>query len=384
MPRVHFKNKFGLRALALHKKLHGKIAVVPKIPVRNRMTLALVYTPGVGAVSAYLAKHPKQVREFTMKSNSVAVVSDGSAVLGLGNIGPEGAIPVMEGKCALFKTFAGIDAVPIVLATQDPREIIETVVRIAPVFGGINLEDIAAPKCFTIEEELKRRLRIPVMHDDQQGTAIVVLAGLMNAFRAVRKNIKRGRIVILGAGAAGAAVTRILVKCGVRDVVVLDRKGIMYKNRRGLAGYKKELAQKTNPRGLRGGIEEALKNADAVVGVSGPGLLTAAHVSRMAKDAIVFALANPVPEIMPDEALRGGAKIVATGRSDFPNQINNSLAFPGVFLGALDHGVRAITDAMKIRAAKHLAQLVPHPTSTNIIPDMFDKRVPPAVASAIR
>jgi malate dehydrogenase (oxaloacetate-decarboxylating) len=328
-----------------------------------------------------------------MKGNTVLVVSDGSAVLGLGDIGPEAALPVMEGKCALFKTFAGVNAVPIVLATKDPRKIIETVVNIAPGYGGVNLEDIAAPNCFEIEDILKQLLTIPVMHDDQHGTAIVVLAGLINAFRVVRKDIRQGKIAIVGAGAAGAAVARILLQYGVLDVVLLDRGGIIGTHRANLVSYKSKLAHLTNPRGLAGGIEQALTDADAVVGVSGPGLITAEQVSLMAKDAIVFALANPIPEIMPDEALRGGASVVATGRSDFPNQVNNSLAFPGVFRGALDHGVRMITDEMKVRAAEHLARLVPSPTPECIIPSAFkegvvpeeiDERVPAAVAEAIR
>lgn len=378
------KSTTGERALKLHKQLRGKIETVPKIPVRNRADLSLVYTPGVGAVSSYLAKHPKETANYTMKSNTVAVVSDGSAVLGLGNIGPEGALPVMEGKAALFKTFAGVDAVPIVLSTQDPQEIIDTVIRIAPAFGGINLEDIAAPKCFAIEEELKRRLTIPVMHDDQHGTAIVILAGLINAFKIAQKNLKKGKIVIVGAGAAGTATALLLYRYGVRDIVVLDRNGILNKKRNDLGTHKRTLAKLTNPRGLTGGIDVALAGADAVLGVSGPNLIKASDIKRMSKKAIVFAMANPVPEIMPDEAKRGGAFVIATGRSDFPNQINNSLAFPGIFRGALDRRVAKIIDDMKLRAAQKIASLVSRPTTQKIIPDMFDKRVAKAVASVVR
>lgn len=371
-------------ALELHKKLRGKIDTTPTRAVTNREELSLIYTPGVGAVSSYLAKNKKETRNYTIKGRTIAIVSDGSAVLGLGNIGPEGAIPVMEGKAVLFKSLAGLDAFPIVLDTQDPKEIIETCVRIAPVFGGINLEDIAAPKCFEIEEAVKKRLSIPVMHDDQHGTAIVALAGLINAFKVVGKSMKKATVVIAGAGAAGTALAHLLKRVGVGDIIVLDSKGIIVRGRSGLTPHKKKLASFTNKKGLKGDLMTALSGADAIIGVSGPGTITAAHVKAMNEKAIVFALANPTPEIMPEEAKKGGAAVIATGRSDFPNQINNALVFPGLFRGALDHGVKGITDAMKVKAALNLAALVKNPSKENIIPDVFDPRVVPAIAKAVR
>jgi malate dehydrogenase (oxaloacetate-decarboxylating) len=372
------------KALALHKKLGGKIRIVPAIPVRNRADLALVYTPGVAAVSSFVAKYPKLAREYTVKGRLVAVISDGSAVLGLGNIGPLGALPVMEGKAALFKIFADVDAVPIVLDTQSVDEIVNTVIRIAPTFGGINLEDISAPRCFEIERRIIEALDIPVMHDDQHGTAIVVLAGLINALKVVDKKIEKIKIVISGAGAAGTAIAKLIKLAGAEDITVLDSKGIIGPWRTDLSQHKKELALFTRSHRSDGGLKDALKGADVLVGVSGPGLAKASDIKTMAPKAIVFALANPTPEIMPDEALKGGAMIVATGRSDFPNQINNSLAFPGIFRGALDHQVRKITDDMKLKAAKAIAGLVKKPTTTKIVPDMFDKKVPIAVAKVIR
>lgn len=376
------KTAIAKKALALHKKLGGKIRIVPAAPIRDRADLALVYTPGVAAVSSFVAKNPAQAREYTMKGRMVAVVSDGSAVLGLGNIGALGALPVMEGKAAIFKTFAGIDTVPIVLDTQDADEIVATVLRIAPAFGGINLEDIAAPKCFAIERRLVEALDIPVMHDDQHGTAVVVLAGLLNALKVVGKKIATAKIVISGAGAAGAATAHLLHAAGAKHILVLDRKGIIDSSR--TEPHKKELAQFTNTKKVRGGLQDALRGADVLLGVSGPGLATAADIKLMAPKAIVFAMANPTPEIMPDEAKRGGAAVVGTGRSDFPNQINNSLAFPGIFRGALDNRVRKITTKMKLNAAYAIASLVKKPTATRIVPDMFDKRVAPAVAKVIR
>ena len=369
------------KALALHKKLGGKIRIVPAAPIRNREELSLVYTPGVAAVSSFVAKNPKQAHFYTMKGRSVAVISDGSAVLGLGNIGALGALPVMEGKAAIFKTFADIDTVPIVLDTQDTDKIVETVLAIAPAFGGINLEDIAAPKCFEIERRVIEALDIPVMHDDQHGTAIVVLAGMINALKVVGKKISTAKFVILGAGAAGTATAKLLHVAGAKNIVVLDSKGIVNRNRP--EPHKRELA-KFNTKGVKGGLREALAGADVLLGVSGPNLVKAEDIRLMAKKAIVFAMANPVPEIMPDEAKKGGAMVVGTGRSDFPNQINNSLAFPGVFRGALDHGVKKITDEMKVRAARAIAALVKKPTANKVIPDMFDKRAPIAVAKAIR
>ena len=375
------KKDVSRQALALHKKLGGKIRIMPAAPVRNRTDLSLVYTPGVAAVSSYVAKRPKEAREYTIKGRMVAVISDGSAVLGLGNIGALGALPVMEGKCALFKTFANVDAIPLVLNTQDADEIVKTVLAIAPAFGGINLEDIGAPKCFEIEKRIQGALDIPVMHDDQHGTAIVVLAGMINALKVVGKRITTAKFVILGAGAAGTATAKLLRVAGAKNIVVLDSKGIVDGNRP--EPHKRELA-KFNAKKVRGGLREALTGADVLLGVSGPNLVKADDIRLMAKKAIVFAMANPTPEIMPDEAKRGGAMVVGTGRSDFPNQINNSLAFPGVFRGALDHRVTKITDEMKVKAAKAIAALVKKPTANKIIPDMFDKRAPIAVAKVIR
>ncbi|TSC68850.1 MAG: malate dehydrogenase (oxaloacetate-decarboxylating) [Parcubacteria group bacterium Gr01-1014_56] len=378
------KDNLAKRALALHKKLGGKIRTGLPIQVKTRDDLSLIYTPGVGAVSSYIAKHKNEARHYTIKGKMIAVISDGSAVLGLGNIGPEAALPVMEGKAALFKTFADVDAFPIVLSTQDTNEIIETIVRIAPTFAGINLEDFSAPRCFEIEEKLKARLDIPVMHDDQHGTAIVVVAGLMNAAKVVGKKFQNLHVVISGAGAAGTAVAKLLLKAGVKDIIVLDSKGIIVRGREKLVAHKEELADTTNPRGVSGDLHDALRGADAVVGVSGPNLIKKEHIARMAKQAIVFALANPVPEIMPEVAKAGGAAVIATGRSDFPNQINNSLVFPGVFRGALDNNVKKITDDMKLQAAKNLAALIAKPTSERIIPGPFEKGVAAAVAKAIR
>lgn len=378
------KQDIGKASLTLHKKLRGKVSIMPKIQVKNKQALSLVYTPGVGAVSTYLASHKEKLAEYTMQGNTVAVISDGSAVLGLGNIGPEGALPVMEGKALLFKALSGIDAFPIVLATQDTEEIIQTVKNIAPVFGGINLEDIAAPRCFEIERRLQEELSIPVLHDDQHGTALVVLAGLINALRVVKKQAKKIRVVIAGAGAAGTAIAELIMLFGVGDVTMLDSQGVLYRGRKGLDKEKKTLAEKTNKTNISGGLEEALLGADVFIGVSKGNTVTAKQITSMAPKSIVFALANPVPEIMPDIAKQAGAFVVATGRSDFANQINNSLGFPGIFRGALDHKVRRITDDMLIQAAKNLAALVKQPTPLHIVPDTFDTRVVKAVAKAIR
>lgn len=372
------------KALALHKKLKGKIRVTPATKVKDRKDLSLVYTPGVAAVSMHVKGNADRAREYTVKGRLVAVISDGSAVLGLGNIGALGALPVMEGKAALFKSFADVDAVPIVLDTQDPEEIIATVKRIAPGFGGINLEDFAAPKCFEIERRLVEELDIPVMHDDQHGTAVVVLAGLLNALKVVGKKLSSARIVISGAGAAGTATANLLRVAGASNILILDSKGIITEGRADLTPHKLELAASTNFTHLTGGLREALTGADVLIGVSGPGLAKASDIKLMAPKAVVFALANPTPEIMPDEAKKGGAAVIATGRSDFPNQVNNSLAFPGIFRGALDSGVRKIIDEIKLKAAKALAALVAKPTANKILPDMFDKRVAKAVARAVR
>lgn len=378
------KNSFGKRAMEAHRKLQGKIIVQCKAEVANKDDLATYYTPGVGEVASYIAKHKNQTRKYTMKGNTVAIVSDGSAVLGLGNIGPEGALPVMEGKAMLFKTFANIDAFPIVLATQDTDEIVATVKNIAPVFGGINLEDISAPRCFEVTEKLKKLLDIPVFHDDQHGTAMVVLAGLINAFKVVKKDLQKSIVVIAGSGAAGNAIAELLLKFGVGDVVLIDSKGILEMARTDLNVFKKSLARKTNKRKLRGDASDALVGADAFIGVSKGGTITRAMIASMAEKAIVFALANPFPEIMPEDAKAGGAMVIATGRSDFPNQINNSLGFPGIFRGALDNGVKDITEEMLIAAAKNLAALVAKPTDKRIIPAPFDKGIVQAVAKAIK
>lgn len=368
----------------MHKKLRGKIAIAPKAHLRTRIDWSTFYTPGVAAVSSHLAKNPRETRDYTLKRNTVAVISDGSAVLGLGNIGPMGAIPVMEGKCVIFKEMANIDAFPIVLDTQDPEEIIATIKHIAPVFGAINLEDFAAPHCFVIEERLKKELSIPVMHDDQHGTAVVVLAGLINAAKVVKKDIKTLKVVIVGAGAAGRAIALLLVKYGIADVTLVDRSGVIELDRVGLTGYKKELARVTNPRHIKGEFEHALQGADVIVGVSGPGKIARAHIEMMAEKPIVFALANPIPEIMPEDAKRAGAAVVATGRSDFPNQVNNSLVFPGIFRGVLDRNLREITDDMKLHVAKKLASLVKKPHAENIIPKIETPGLVKAVASVIR
>ncbi|MBI2612300.1 NADP-dependent malic enzyme [Candidatus Kaiserbacteria bacterium] len=375
------KKNIGWQALLLHKKLGGKIRIMPSMQIKNRADLSLVYTPGVATVSSVVAKKPRLARMYTIKKRMIAVISDGSAVLGLGNIGALGALPVMEGKCAIFKTFAGVDAIPLVLDTQDADEIVKTVLAIAPAFGGINLEDIAAPKCFEIEKRVIEALDVPVMHDDQHGTAIVVLAAILNALKVVKKKLSSARIVVLGAGAAGTATAHLLHAAGAKDIVVLDSKGIVDASRP--EPHKRALA-KLNRRRIKGGLQEALKGVDVLLGVSGPKLVKTEDIRLMAKKAIVFAMANPVPEIMPDDAKRGGAAIVGTGRSDFPNQINNSLAFPGVFRGALDNGVRKITTEMKLKAARAIAALVPKPTANKIVPDMFDKRVAKAVAKVIR
>jgi len=378
------KKDYAKLALALHKKLHGKLEIVSKRKLITRDDWSIMYTPGVGAVSSHLAKYPKEAREYTMKRNTVAVISDGSAVLGLGNIGPIAALPVMEGKCAILKEMAGIDGFPIVLDTQNTEEIIKTIMHIAPGFGAINLEDISAPRCFEIEERLKKELDIPIMHDDQHGTAIVVLAGLINASKVVQKKLNDLKVVIVGAGAAGRAIALLLVKAGVLNVIVVDSAGVIYKGRKGMASYKNELVKVTNPEGVKGLVHDAVRGSDVVIGVSGPGTITRAHIESMARDPIVFALANPIPEIKPDDASSAGARIIATGRSDYANQINNALAFPGIFRGALDRGVNAITDEIKLLAAKKIAGLVKKPTAEEIIPKVTFAGLVKAIASVVR
>jgi malate dehydrogenase (oxaloacetate-decarboxylating) len=378
------KPDYNRLSLELHKKLKGKISITPKGKLKTKLDWSTMYSPGVGAVSQHLAKNPKDAREYTMKRNMVAVISDGSAILGLGDLGPIPALPVMEGKCAIFKAMADVDAFPIVLDVHEPEEIIRVVKAIAPGFGGINLEDISAPKCFEIEERLKAELDIPVMHDDQHGTAIVVLAGLINAAKVTKRRLDQMKVVVVGAGAAGRAVTLLLVKAGITNIIVTDSQGAIALGRSGLSDYKHELATVTNPNKITGDLMQVVEGADAIIGVSGPVTIASAHVERMAEQAIVFALANPIPEIMPEDAKQAGAAICATGRSDMPNQINNSLAFPGIFRGALDRGVRDITDDMKVAAAKKIASLVKKPTFDKIVPTNNEPGLVKAVASVIK
>jgi malate dehydrogenase (oxaloacetate-decarboxylating) len=369
-------------ALRFHSKYKGKIATQVLTPIKNRADLTLAYTPGVAEVSRVVAKNPELAFEYTIKSHTVAVITDGSAVLGLGNIGPLGALPVMEGKCAIFKSFAGIDAFPICLDTQDSEEIIKAVKQIAPVFGGINLEDIAAPRCFEIEDSLQD-LGIPVMHDDQHGTAVVALAGLINAAKVAGKEMEDLKVVISGAGAAGNAIAKLIYDL-VNEVIIVDSKGIVSQDRKDLDKYKQELLKIGNKQNRSGGLKEALIGADVFIGVSAPNILTASDMKKMNGKAIVLAMANPVPEIMPDEAKKGGAFIIGTGRSDFPNQINNSLAFPGIFNGALESRAKKITQEMKLAAAYALANLVKKPVPEKIVPGPFDEGIVKAVSIAVK
>ncbi len=373
-----------MNPIQLSKKLGGKIEVRSKVRLTEE-NLAVLYTPGVAEVSKAIAKDKKLSFEYTIRKNTIAVISDGSAVLGLGNIGPEAALPVMEGKALLFKELGGVDAFPIVLNTQDTEEIIKIVKAIAPTFGGINLEDICAPRCFEIEERLKKELDIPVFHDDQHGTAIVVLAGLINALKVVKKDLAKIKIIISGTGAAGVAIAKLLIKAGAKNILMLDRAGIIYKERAGgLNNSKMEIAKITNPENLRGNLHDALIEADVFIGVSASNLLKAEDIKTMNEKAIVFAMANPTPEIMPEEAKKGGAYIVATGRSDYANQINNVLAFPGIFRGALDNKIKKITDEHKLKAARAIAGLIKKPTHDKIIPRALDKRVVKKVANVFK
>ena len=371
-------------ALELHEKYKGKITTALRDNGEiDRDKLSAYYSPGVGAVSQAIAENPADLPKYTWTNNLVGVISDGSAILGLGDLGPKAAMPVMEGKALLFKHFANVDAVPIVLDVHQPEEIIAAVKAIAPSFGAINLEDIAAPKCFEIEERLKAELDIPVFHDDQHGTAVVVFAGLINSMKVVGKNLPDCKVVMIGAGAAGTAIAKLLYAYGVHNIYAVDSRGIISDERDDLNAEKTALKQylKTD---INGSLDDAITDADIFIGVSKPGLLTPEMVTKMAKNPVVFALANPVPEIMPDIAKEAGVAVIATGRSDFPNQINNSLAFPGIFRGALDHGVKKITDEHKLAAAEALAALVDHPTADEVIPSPFDERVVPAVADVIR
>lgn len=376
-------DNYSQRALDIHRQLKGKIKVTAKTPVERETDLSLFYTPGVGAVSSLLANNPEKLGEYTIKNNLVAVISDGSAVLGLGNVGAAAALPVMEGKAMLLAQLAGLDAFPIVLDTQDTDAIIATIRHIAPVFGGINLEDIAAPKCFEIEKRLQGELDIPVIHDDQHATAVAVLAGLINAFKVTSRDASNSKVVVLGAGAAGNGVVKLLSAYRVTNIIVVDSKGILSMARKDLDDNKAELVRITNPKGISGSLTDALKDADVVLGLSQAGILTPSHIKSMATDPIVFAMSNPVPEIMPDVAMAAGASVVATGRSDFANQINNVLVFPGMFKGAMEAGVKSISVEMKLAAAKHLAAIVGRPTVKKIIPSVFDGGVVEAVASAV-
>lgn len=372
-------------ALKMHEENKGKISVTSKVAVKTRDDLSTAYTPGVAEPCRKIRDDKSEVYRYTAKGNLVAVVSDGTAVLGLGDIGPEAAMPVMEGKSILFKEFAGIDAFPICLDTKDTDEIVETVKRLAPTFGGINLEDISAPRCFEIERRLKEELDIPVFHDDQHGTAIVVSAGLTNALKYVGKEFSEAKVVINGAGSAGISICKLLLELGVGDIVLVDRNGILAVGEEWMNPAQKEMAEKTNKEQIHGDLKTAMQGRDVFVGVSAPNIVTAEMVSTMAKDAVVFAMANPTPEIMPDEAKKGGAKVVATGRSDFPNQINNVLVFPGIFKGALDARATDITEEMKIAAVKAIADIIKPEELTEdyIIPGAFDERVAANVAKEV-
>ncbi|MCM1121784.1 MAG: NADP-dependent malic enzyme [Eubacterium sp.] len=374
------------KALKLHEQWHGKLETVSKTPVKTREDLSLAYTPGVAEPCKVIAQDKEAAYTYTWKSNTVAVVSDGSAVLGLGNIGPYAAMPVMEGKAVLFKEFGGVNAVPICLDTQDTEEIIKAVTYLAPGFGGINLEDISAPRCFEIEERLKEILNIPVFHDDQHGTAIVVLAGIINALKVVGKQKENCKVVVNGAGSAGVAITKLLLNYGFINIIMCDKVGIIGKNTVGLNDMQQKMSEVTNPNNETGFLADALKGADIFVGVSAPNIVTADMVSSMNSDSILFAMANPVPEIMPDIAKAAGARVVGTGRSDFPNQVNNVVAFPGIFKGALEGRAVQITEEMKLAAAHAIAGLVPENelNEDNIMPEAFDPKVAEVVAKAVK
>lgn len=374
------------KALMLHEKWNGKLETISKTPVKSREDLSLAYTPGVAEPCKVIAQDKEAAYKYTLKANTVAVVSDGSAVLGLGNIGPYAAMPVMEGKAVLFKEFGGVNAVPICLDTQDTEEIIKAVTYLAPGFGGINLEDISAPRCFEIEERLKEILDIPVFHDDQHGTAIVVLAGIINALKVVGKKKEDCKVVVNGAGSAGVAITKLLLTYGFPNIVMCDKVGIVSKNTEGLNWMQQKMTEVTNPNNETGSLADALKGADIFVGVSAPGIVTPEMVASMNKDSILFAMANPVPEIMPDLAKAAGARVVGTGRSDFPNQVNNVVAFPGIFKGALEGRATQITEEMKLAAANAIASLVPDDelNEDNIMPEAFDPKVAELVAQAVK
>ena len=374
------------KALLMHEKWNGKLETVSKTPVKTREDLAIAYTPGVAEPCKVIAKDKEAAYKYTMKANTVAVVSDGSAVLGLGNIGPYAAMPVMEGKAVLFKEFGNVNAVPICLDTQDTEEIIKAVTYLAPGFGGINLEDISAPRCFEIEERLKEILDIPVFHDDQHGTAIVVLAGVINALKVVGKKKEDCRVVVNGAGSAGVAITKLLLTYGFPNIIMCDKVGIVSKDTEGLNWMQKKMTEVTNLNNETGSLADALKGADIFIGVSAPNIVTPEMVASMNRDSILFAMANPVPEIMPDVAKAAGARVVGTGRSDFPNQVNNVVAFPGIFKGALEGRATQITEEMKLAAAEAIAGLVPADklSDDNIMPEAFDPQVAEVVADAVK
>lgn len=372
------------QSLKFHESHRGKLSVRSKTRLKDHEDLSLAYTPGVAAPCEEIARDPESIYKYTIKGNCIAIVTDGSAVLGLGNIGADASLPVMEGKCVLFQEFAGIDAFPICINTQDVDEFVETVKRIVTPFGGINLEDIGAPRCFEIEERLKQELDIPVFHDDQHGTATVVLAAMINALKVTDRTFENTKIVLSGAGAAGISIAKLLLLYGAKNVIVCDRHGAISKNRSDLPPHKKEILGMTNPNNEDGSLTDVLKGTDVFIGVSGPGILDAAAIQTMADKSIVFALANPVPEIMPEEALAGGAFIIGTGRSDFPNQINNVLAFPGIFRGLLDARLKDIHPGTFICAARALAAHVKNPTPEKIIPDIFDEGVVETVAIAVK
>ncbi len=373
------------KALKLHEEWNGKLETASKCSINTREDLAIAYTPGVAEPCKVIAEDKEQAYKYTIKANTVAVISDGSAVLGLGNIGPYAAMPVMEGKAVLFKEFGGVNAVPICLDTQDTEEIIRTVINIAPAFGGINLEDISAPRCFEIEERLKEALDIPVFHDDQHGTAIVVLAGIINALKVTKKQKENCKVVVNGAGSAGVAITKLLLTYGFTDIIMCDKSGILSRNSDGLNWMQQKMTEVTNPDNMEGALADALEGADIFVGVSAPGIVSSDMVASMNKDAIIFAMANPVPEIMPDIAKAAGAKVVGTGRSDFPNQVNNVVAFPGIFKGALKGRASQITEEMKLAAANAIAGLIPDDelNENNILPEAFDPRVADVVSKAV-
>jgi len=370
-------------ALSLHKKLHGKLTISSKTSLLTKKKLSLVYTPGVAHAVNYICRNPASIYDLTIKNNTIAVITDGSAVLGLGNVGPEAALPVMEGKCAIFKEFADINAFPICLKTQNIDEIVATIINISPVFGGINLEDISAPRCFEIEKRLQKALDIPVMHDDQHATSIVVLAALINACKVVDKELKKCKVVIVGAGAAGTTITKLLNYLNIKNILVVDSQGIISRYRKELPRYKKELVIITNQNNLEGDLQKAAIKADILIGVSKKGLFTKQIIQSMSKNPVVFALANPDPEVTPSNAKKWGVAVYASGRSDYPNQVNNALVFPGFFKGLLEGKITKITNQMKVNVAKTLAALINKSTPNYFIPSIFDKRVVPTIAKSI-